>query len=72
MFLSKVDMLLGENLYTLKCGVRRYELDLFCHTGVTSDKASVLVELMNHDFLLHCQSQVVFIQRFIVLSFVVQ
>lgn len=41
---SKVDMLFGEALYLLKCGVRRYELNLFCHTGVTSNKAGVLVE----------------------------
>lgn len=69
---SKVDMLFGEDLNTPKCGVRRYELDLFSLTGVTSDKAGVLVELMNHHFWLLCQSQVVFIWRFIVLNFVVQ
>lgn len=34
---SKVDMFLGEDLYLPKCDVRRYELDLFCYTGVTSD-----------------------------------
>lgn len=37
--LLKVDILLGEDLYLLKCGMRKYELDLFCHTGVLSDKA---------------------------------
>lgn len=69
---SKVDVLFGEDLYLLRCGVRRYELNLFCHTGVTSDKADVLVELMNHDFWFHCRSQLVLVQRFIVLTFVVQ
>lgn len=65
LFFSKVDMLLGGDLCLLKCGVRRYELVLF-------DKGFILVELMNHGFWFHCQSQVVFIQRFTVLTFVVQ